>query len=57
MLFSQLDTIGDMIDDDLCALFVAEALVWIDAGLVLKAYACRLQQRVPLIDKEIPIRY
>ena len=29
----------------------------IDAGLLLKAYTCRLQHRVPLIDKEIPIRY
>ena len=36
MLFSQLDAISDVIDDDLRALLVAEALVRIDSRLVLR---------------------
>ena len=34
VLFRQLDTVGDVTDDDLCTLFIAQALVRIDARLV-----------------------
>ena len=34
MLFRQLNTIGDMTDDNLCTLLVTQTFMWIDARLV-----------------------
>ena len=35
MFFSQFDAVGNVADDDLCTLFIAETLVWVYIGLVL----------------------
>ena len=41
VLFCQFDTIGNMTDDDLCTLLIAETLVWIYICLVL-CEECRI---------------
>ena len=35
VLLGQFDTIGDVADNHLCTLFIAEALVWVHACLIL----------------------
>lgn len=45
------------VDIDISSEFYSELTKCIDAGLILKAYACRLLQDKIIIDKDIPIKY
>lgn len=45
------------VDIDTCTEFYNELVKCMDAGLIIKAYTCRLRESGFAIDKEIPINY